>query len=29
LADKIVSVPIHPFLTIDEVNHIINTINNY
>lgn len=29
LADKIVSIPIHPFLTIDEVNHIINTINNY
>lgn len=28
-ADKIVSIPIHPFLTIEEVNHIINTINNY
>jgi dTDP-4-amino-4,6-dideoxygalactose transaminase len=27
--NRIVSIPIHPFLTIDEVNHIINTINNY
>ena len=27
--DRIVSIPIHPFLTIEEVNHIINTINNY
>jgi dTDP-4-amino-4,6-dideoxygalactose transaminase len=27
--DRIVSIPIHPFLTIDEVNHIIDTINNY
>ena len=27
--DRIVSIPIHPFLTIDEVNHIIDTINTY
>lgn len=27
--NRIVSIPIHPFLTTDEVNHIINTINNY
>ena len=27
--DKIVSLPLHPFLTEEEVNHIINTLNNY
>lgn len=28
-ADKIISIPIHPFLTKEEVDHIIITINNY
>ena len=27
--NRIVSIPIHPFLTDGEINHIINTINNY
>lgn len=27
--DKIVSIPLHPFLTNDEINTIINTINKY
>jgi dTDP-4-amino-4,6-dideoxygalactose transaminase len=27
--DRIVSIPIHPFLTIEEVNLIIDTINKY
>ena len=27
--NRIVSIPIHPFLTIDEINHIIDTINKY
>lgn len=29
LADKIVSIPLHPFLTNEEVDLIINTINKY
>ena len=27
--NKIISLPLHPFLTLDDVNHIIDTINNY
>jgi dTDP-4-amino-4,6-dideoxygalactose transaminase len=28
-ADKIVSLPIHPFLTTEEVDLIINSVNNF
>lgn len=28
-SDKIISIPLHPFLTIEEITHIINTINNF
>lgn len=29
LCDKIVSLPLHPFMTEEEIEHIINTINKY
>lgn len=29
LSDKIISIPLHPFMTQDEVNYLIDTINQY